>query len=61
MYLYIYTEPPLPTSNPPKKKPQMNKSKSLSVVDDIEDEYIPMDPIYTQPPLEEPDLANTTG
>ena len=28
---------------------------------DVEDEYIPMDPIYTEPPLEKPDQPTTTG
>lgn len=39
----------------------MNKSKSLSIELSgiVEDEYIPMDPIYTEPPLEEEE-AHTT-
>ena len=51
-----HVEPPLPTSNPPKKKPKMGKSRSMSMdlsEDTAEDEYIPMDPIYTEPPPDE--------
>ena len=48
-------EPPLPSSNPPKKKPQMMDARSLSISEELaEDEYIPMEPIYTEPPMEDP-------
>ena len=55
-------EPPLPTSDPPKKKPVMAKSKSLGMElydDTMEDEYIPMDPIYTEPPVDETEQPAT--
>lgn len=41
----------------------MAKSQSLNIEmsDDMEDEYIPMDPIYTEPPVEdETDQPATT-
>jgi hypothetical protein len=55
-------KPPLPTSDPPKKKPVMAKSKSLGMElydDTMEDEYIPMDPIYTEPPVDETEQPAT--
>ena len=63
MFLYICAEPPLPASDPPKKKPKMAKSKSLNMelTEIVEDEYIPMDPIYSEPPQEEPDQPNTAS
>ena len=60
MCLFVRAEPPLPTSDPPKKKPKMAKSKSLimDLSEIVEDEYIPMEPIYTEPPQEELSQSN---
>ena len=61
--LFVRAEPPLPTSDPPKKKPKMAKSKSLimDLSEIVEDEYIPMEPIYTEPPQEELSQLNSAS
>ena len=59
----VCAEPPLPTSNPPKKRPKMAKTQSLSIElsEIMEDEYIPMEPIYTEPPPESAERQDSTA